>query len=98
MVSNIEKISNPSIVRKNFKKYIGNDNAKLDLSERKDKKYKVIIDGKSIHFGSTMEDFTKHGDEARRKNYLARSGGILGDWKNQKYSANNLSRHLLWAA
>ena len=43
-----------------------------------------------------MEDYTKHKDEKRRKSYLARAKGIKGDWKNNKYSANNLSIHLLW--
>ena len=73
-----------------------NDDAKLELSEKPDKKYKVIVHGKTIHFGSTMEDYTKHKDEKRRKSYLARAKGIKGDWKNNKYSANNLSIHLLW--
>ena len=62
-----------------------------------DKKYKVIVDGKTVHFGSTMEDYTKHKDETRRKSYLARAKGIKGDWKRNKYSANNLSIHILWA-
>jgi len=96
MVSDINKVSNPAIVRKKFAKYKGSDNAKLELSEKPDKKYKVVHDGKTTHFGSTLEDFTKHGDEARRKSYLARSAGIKGDWKNDKYSPNNLSRNLLW--
>jgi len=96
MVSDINKVSNPAVVRAKFAKYKGSDNAKLELSEKPDKKYKVIHDGKTTHFGSKMEDFTKHGDVERRKSYLARSGGIKGDWKKDKYSANNLSRNLLW--
>jgi len=97
MVNNINEISNPAKVRANFRKYKGNDDAKLELSEKKDKKYKVIVDGKTVHFGSKMQDYTKHGSEKRRKSYLARSGGIPGNWKSNKYSANNLSRSLLWA-
>jgi uncharacterized membrane protein YvbJ len=96
MVNNINEISNPAKVKANFRKYKGSDDAKLELSEKKDKKYKVIVDGKTTHFGSTMEDFTKHKDTTRQKSYLARSGGILGNWKSNKYSANNLSRSLLW--
>ena len=42
------------------------------------------------------EDYTKHHNKSRRKNYLTRTKGMLGDWKNNKYSANNLSRHILW--
>jgi hypothetical protein len=96
MVSDINKVSNPSVVRAKFAKYKGSDNAKLELSEKPDKKYKVVHDGKTTHFGSTLEDFTKHGDEARRKSYLARSAGIGGNWATNKYSPNNLSRNLLW--
>lgn len=97
MVIDINKVSNPAIVRKKFAIYKGNDDARLEISERSDKKYKVIYDGKTIHFGSNLPDFTKTGDETKRKAYLARSGGIKGNWKNYKYSPNNLSRHLLWA-
>jgi len=96
MVNNINEISNPAKVRANFRKYKGNDEAKLELSEKKDKKYKVIVDGKTVHFGSTMPDYTKHKDESRRKSYLARSGGLPGNWKSNKYSANNLSMWILW--
>lgn len=98
MVSNINQISNPKKVEQNFKKYKGNDKATLELSEKPDKKYKVIYNGKTTHFGSQMEDYTKHGSESRRKSYLARSAGIKGNWKSNKYSSNNLSRVLLWQA
>lgn len=96
MVSDINKVSNPAVVRKKFANYKGSDNARLELSEKPDKKYKVIHNGKTTHFGSKLEDFTKHKDPERRKAYLARSGNIKGNWKNDKYSANNLSRNLLW--
>lgn len=96
MVSDINKVSNPTVVRSKFAKYKGSDNAKLELSEKADKKYKVIHNGKTTHFGSTMADFTKTGDKAKQKSYLARSAGIKGDWKSNKYSPNNLSRNLLW--
>ena len=96
MVTNINEVSTPSKVRANFRKYKGNDDVKLELSEKKDKKYKVIVDGKTVHFGSTMPDFTKTADKTRQKSYLARSGGIKGNWRSNKYSANNLSRSLLW--
>ena len=42
------------------------------------------------------EDFTKHHNKARRKNYLTRSKNIKGDWARNPYSANNLSRKILW--
>jgi hypothetical protein len=96
MVNNINQISNPAEVRRKFQKYKGSDDAKLELSEKKDKKYKVIYDGKTTHFGSTMHDYTKHKDETRRKSYLARAQGIKGNWRANKYSANSLAIHLLW--
>ena len=53
-------------------------------------------EGHNVNFGSAMVDFTKHHDEQRRQNYLKRSAGIRGNWKENKYSPNNLSRSLLW--
>ena len=54
-----------------------------------------------IHFGdSSMSDFKKHKDPQRRKNYLARSGGIKNKagklTKNDKTSANYWSRRVNW--
>jgi len=97
MVKNIESVSDPARVKRNFAKYKGGDNAVLSLSEKADKKYKVIFDGKTTHFGSTMADYTKTLDDAKKKSYLARANGIKGDWKKNKYSANNLAINLLWA-
>ena len=52
---------------------------------------------KYVYFGAMgYEDFTKHNDVNRRKNYLIRSENIVGKWKDDKYSPNNLSRHILW--
>jgi hypothetical protein len=42
------------------------------------------------------EDYTKHKNKTRRRNYLTRSARIKGDWKKKRYSANNLSRNVLW--
>ena len=76
-------------------------------STKKGKKMMVYVmkDGKKrlIHFGdSNMQDFTQHKDEARRKSYLARSGGIRNKQgkltKNDKNSANYWSRKILWKA
>jgi len=76
-------------------------------SSKKGKKAMVYVkDGnnkKLIHFGlSSMSDFTKHKDPARRKNYLARSGGIKNKQgqltKNLKTSANYWARKVLWNA
>ena len=52
---------------------------------------------KFIHFGSiAYEDYTKHQDLSRQKRYIIRATNINGDWKSDKYSANNLSMVLLW--
>jgi hypothetical protein len=85
-------------VYKNWLKYRGDDDAEIYLSEKKDKKFCVVApDGKTVHFGQKgYDDFTQHQDEARRDNYLARATGIRGNWRNNKYSANNLAINLLW--
>ena len=101
-LSELIKISNPDEVKRRFEKYRGSTKATIEPSPRADKKYLVRVApangmrGRAIHFGRHMEDFTKHGNEARRKNYLARSAGIKGDWRDDKWSANNLARALLW--
>jgi len=79
-------------------RYLGKT-AKLYPSTNPQKKYD-IFDPKNkhwVHFGQIgYEDYTKHKNKARRKNYLTRSGRIRGDWKKNRYSANNLSRRILW--
>ena len=93
----IWKYSKPTEVNRRAKKYLGKT-AKISLSTKKDKKYMVTTpDGNIVHFGQmNYEDFTKHKNKSRRKNYLSRSRKIKGDWKTNKYSANNLAIHLLW--
>ena len=93
----ISLYSNQTEVYRRAKKYLGKT-AKISISTKKDKKYMVKTpDGKIVHFGQMgYEDFTKHKNKTRRKNYLTRSRRIKGDWKQDKYSANNLAIHLLW--
>lgn len=93
----IWKYSNPIKVAKKAKKYLGNT-AVVYRSIRPKKKYMIFdpVNYKLVHFGEMYEDFTKHQDTKRRDNYLTRSASIKGEWKNNKYSANNLSRELLW--
>ena len=96
------KISDPAEVKRRFEKYRGSTKATIEPSPRADKKYLIRIagaggvPGRAVHIGSTMEDFTKHKNETRRKSYLARATAIRGDWKTDKWSANNLAIHLLW--
>ena len=93
----IRLYSNPAEVYRQASKYLGKT-AKISLSTKKEKKYMVVTpDGKIVHFGQMgYEDYTKHKNKTRRKNYLKRSRGIKGNWKKNKYSPNNLSIHLLW--
>ena len=93
----IRLFSNPTEVYRRASKYLGKT-AKISLSTKKEKKYMVITpDGKTVHFGQMgYEDYTKHKNKTRRKNYLKRSRKIRGNWKKNKYSPNNLAIHLLW--
>ena len=47
-------------------------------------------------FSHACENGTKHQDDKHRQNYLTRTASMKGDWKTNKYSANNLSRAILW--
>ncbi len=93
----IRLYSNPTEVYRLAKKYLGKT-AKIGLSTKKEKKYIITTPhGNVVHFGQMgYEDFTKHKDATRRRNYLTRSARIRGDWKKDKYSANNLARKILW--
>lgn len=95
---NILKYSNPDKVFEKAKKYLGND-TRIQLSTKKNKKYMVYNPHKNkwIHFGMIpYQDFTKSNNRQQRKRYLIRSASIPGNWKKDKYSPNNLSRHILW--
>jgi N-acetylneuraminic acid mutarotase len=94
----LRKYSNPAQAQKMAYKYLGKT-AKLYPANNPNKKYKIYDPkhDKWVNFGQIgYEDFTKHKDTTRRKNYLTRTKGIRGDWKRNPYSANNLSRNILW--
>lgn len=93
----IWKWSNPIQVRKMTDKYLGKD-VPIYLSTRPTKKFMVQDpNGKWVHFGLMgFEDYTKHKDISRRHRYLHLTEGMRGNWRNNKYSANNLSRNILW--
>jgi hypothetical protein len=74
-------------------------------SNRKGKKKMVLVKRgdkvRLLHFGQKgYEDYTQHKDKARRKNYLARSGGIRGKGgkltASDPFSANYWARKELW--
>jgi hypothetical protein len=95
----IWKVSNPKVVQDRLRDIYG-EQKELYPSKAKGKKYMVLNEkGKRVNFGNIKyEDFTFHKDEKRRQNYLQRSYGIKGDWQDKPYSANMLSRILLWNA
>ena len=97
-IDELFKWSNPKQAQKMAYKYLGKS-ADLYVSEAKDKKYDIYdpVNDKWVSFGQLgYEDFTKHKDKERRKNYLNRATNIKGDWASNPYSANNLSIHILW--
>jgi hypothetical protein len=94
----LNEYSNSKIAKKNAVKYLGK-NVVLKPSTKKDKKFMVLNPdtNKFIHFGQLgFEDFTKHQDTKRQTSYLNRTANMKGDWKDDKYSANNLAREILW--
>jgi len=94
----LRKYSNPRTSQRMAYKYLGKT-AKLYPARNIEKKYSIFdpIHKKWVNFGQIgYEDYTKHKDKNRRKNYLTRASRIKGHWKSNKYSANNLSMHILW--
>ncbi len=94
----LHAFSNPKQAQKMAYKYLGKS-AKLYPASNPVKKYR-ICDPKLkqwVNFGQMgYQDYTRHKNKMRRKNYLTRTTGMLGNWKDNKYSANNLSRNILW--
>ena len=96
-MSSINDYSNPSIVFKKAKQYLG-PNTIIKLSDKPAKKYMVLNpnNNKWIYFGQMgYQDYTYTNNDQKRAAYLKRSANIKGDWKD-KYSPNNLSRNILW--
>jgi hypothetical protein len=94
----IKLYSSPKQAQRMAHKYLGKT-AKLYPARNPAKKYSIFDPkhNKWVNFGQMgYEDFTKHHDKSRRKNYLTRTKYMRGHWKNNRYSANNLSRHILW--
>ena len=64
----------------------------VEPSTRKNKKYMILNDNnKYVHFGdSRYEDFTKHQDLNRLKNYLSRATKIKGNWKKRQIFSKSI--------
>ena len=69
---------------------------KLFKSDRKDKRFKVVLgDGSVVHFGSPEhQNFTIHKDEGRKRLYIIRHSANE-NW-NDIRTAGFWSKHLLW--
>jgi hypothetical protein len=91
----LKDFSDPVKVYNNAKIIYGDD-IDFDVSNRKDKKYRILNpqNNKWVHFGQmNYEDFTKHKDIKRMENFKRRNH----KWANaDMYSPAYLSYHLLW--
>jgi len=88
--------SNPLKAQKKAEKWLGKG-VQLFPSSKIDKKYMIKNNNKWIHFGQMgYEDYLFHNSIKRKNSYHSRAENIKGNWKNDKYSPNNLSLHILW--
>ena len=69
----------------------------ITRSKAKGKRYAAKLpSGKTVNFGAKgYQNYTEHGDEERRKSYLARHGGGKENGSDRE-SAGYWSRWLLW--
>ena len=88
----------------------GYSSAKIDFALDNDHKLSIVSPvGKVVRFGKanyndyilwtwleTSGEVLEGTATERRRLYHARFSKIKGDWKNDPYSPNNLSLHLLW--
>ena len=87
-------ISDPYKVYSKFKKIYPRD-SEIKISTRKNKKYMIYDPDKNkwFHFGSTMSDWTRHGDTKRRLKFKTRNRR----WADADiYSSAYASYTLLW--
>ena len=78
-----------------LKKKVSDEDIYNAIQRMKNKKYMIYDPEKDkyIHFGSTMEDYTKHQDQQRRINFLIRNQR----WAEaDMYTSAYASYYLLW--
>lgn len=69
----------------------------LQRSWRRDKKFAVLVDKQTIHFGAAgMSDYTIHKDLARKRRYIARHKPNENWTKSGINTPGFWSRWLLW--
>ena len=67
---------------------------KFSKSSRKGKKYMMVFETKTIHFGSDVsQTFVEGASEKKRANYIARHK-VREDWNS--INAGSASRFILW--
>ena len=67
---------------------------KFSRSERKGKKYMMVFEDRTIHFGSDVsQTFVEGASEKKRANYIARHK-VREDWNS--INAGSASRFILW--
>ena len=91
---NLVLISDPYTVYSKFKKIYPCD-SDIKISTRKNKKYMIYDPDKNkwFHFGSTMSDWTRHGDTKRRLKFKTRNRR----WSDANiYTPAHASYYLLW--
>lgn len=94
----IWEYSNPIDAQKKAFKYLG-ENGNIYRSVKKDKKYVIYnpIKDEWVNFGQMgYQDLTKHRDKDKMRRYRARAENMKGEWRDDPYSANNLSINILW--
>jgi hypothetical protein len=99
-IEQLLKVSNPKQVITNAINYFNDTDIKVYVSPYKNKKYAIYNPNTNalVSFGDIrFQDYTHHQNDVRRNNYLRRASNIKGSWKDDKYSSNNLSIHLLWS-
>ena len=72
-------------------------NIKLTKSNKDKKKYMVVVDGKTIHFGQEgASDFTINKDPERKKRYIVRHKKRENWNKSGIKTAGFWAKHILW--
>ena len=73
------------------------ETAILTPSQRRGKKWKIELMGKTIHFGADgYLDYTQHGDRERKELYISRHQATGREQWDNPLSAGFWSRWLLW--
>jgi hypothetical protein len=71
--------------------------ARLSKSSRKGKRFTVLYDGRTIHFGSDVgSTFIDHGDEKKKLAWIARHKKANGDKFDDFTTSMGWANWLLW--